>query len=107
MTSSGDWLMQRGARTHACRAETHLGACAWTAASANKRRDESRRGTHECVRHACSVTLGWLTYASNSFHHASEIGLGRQMAPRKAECAGFLLFGQAHRTEDVAASIGL
>ncbi|HLB90021.1 MAG TPA: hypothetical protein VJK29_20350, partial [Terriglobales bacterium] len=34
-------VVKRGARTHACRAETSLGACAWTVASANKRRDES------------------------------------------------------------------
>src|SRR6266700_1574211 len=36
------------------RMPTRLGACAWTVASANKRREKSRRGTHECVRHACA-----------------------------------------------------
>src|SRR5436309_5800811 len=42
---------KRGARTHACRAETSLGACWPMLPSKHKRRDESRRGTHECVRH--------------------------------------------------------
>src|SRR5258706_10028 len=35
---------QRGARTRACRIETYLDA-------RSMRRDESRCGTHECVRH--------------------------------------------------------
>src|SRR5439155_5030334 len=37
------------------RMPTRLGACAWTVASANKRREKSRRGAHECVRHACAA----------------------------------------------------
>src|SRR5437667_227083 len=42
-------------RTHSCvPRRDSLGACAWTVASANKRREKSRRDTHECVRHACA-----------------------------------------------------
>src|SRR5438445_6330866 len=58
--------VKRGARTHACRAETRLGACAWTVASANKRRKKSRRGTHKCVR--TLAPMGGPTSAAD-FHH--------------------------------------
>src|SRR5438132_12032543 len=36
------------------RMPTRLGDCAWTVASAKKRRKKSRRGTHERVRQTCA-----------------------------------------------------
>src|SRR5207249_965020 len=71
-------------RTHSCVPRRDSSRrCAWTVTSANKRREESRRGTHECVRHACAdgppqerCGLDWPRYSrlnryeANRFHNA-------------------------------------
>ncbi len=44
-----NWPLHCGARTHACRIDTRVDA--WLEYTNTVRRDESRRGTHECVRH--------------------------------------------------------
>ena len=60
---------KRGARTHSCRAETRR-LC--LVASANKRREKSRRRTYECVRHACAD--GRPTSAADCHHDRRAAG---------------------------------
>ncbi len=74
-SSSGWWtgmsrlimLRRRGARTRACRVETHLDA--WLSRPTicdayGGRRDESRRGTHECVRYILVSLMATATVLS-------------------------------------------
>ena len=45
--------------------------------------------------------------SADALHHTGEIGRRRQVTPREAERAGFLVFGQAHGAEDVATRVEL
>src|SRR5882672_7938970 len=54
-----------------------------------RRRDESRRGTHECVRHMLVYTL--IVYGVNGLERASDIWTGfdtSQTRSRRARSAG-------------------
>ncbi len=45
--------------------------------------------------------------SADALHPAGEIGRRRQVAPREAERAGFLVFGRAHGAEDVLTRVEL
>ena len=48
-------------RPQACRVDTRVDACpVFFISPEDKRRDESRRGTHECVRHITVLLVGWI-----------------------------------------------
>src|SRR5258708_4728476 len=52
----GQFGFSRGVRTHACRVGTHANT---VFELRPKRRDESRRGRHECPRHTHSNTISY------------------------------------------------